>query len=262
MRSFRQRIFHFYRRSGRLLPWRKTTDSYAISVSEFMLQQTQVARVIPKYLDWLTRWPSWQSLASAPAASVIRQWSGLGYNRRALYLHALARSVVHDFEGVLPHDPEQLRKLKGVGPYLSRSILIFAYNAPLAAIDTNIRRVIMQEFTLPPTASAALVESIAWRVLPPKRSRDWHNALMDFGSIVATAKETGIQPPSKQSRFAGSRREVRGRILAHLASHESISLRAIKQLATGTAHDEKQIVEAMIAEGLLVRRGRSVVFPV
>jgi A/G-specific adenine glycosylase len=141
--SFKRRLRAWYRRSGRHdLPWRLTRDPYAVLVSEVMLQQTQVHRVVPYYEAWLSRWPTPAALAEAPVAEVIRAWSGLGYNRRALNLHRAAQAAQREFGGAIPTSPDHLRELPGVGEYTASAVACFAGGARVPVVDTNIARVL------------------------------------------------------------------------------------------------------------------------
>jgi len=207
-----RKLFKWWAANRRWFPWRETENPYHILVSEVMLQQTQAPRVVPKYLEFIKAFPTPSKLATAPNADVLSLWQGLGYNRRAIWLKEAARQI-HEV-GSFPKDPKELLKLKGVGPYTSRSVLIFAFNQDLATVDTNIRRVLIHEgFASPETPQDELFK-IAEILVPKGRSRDWHNALMDYASMELTAKSTGIKPSGgTQSKFKGSRRELRGHIL-------------------------------------------------
>src|SRR5436190_16230224 len=163
--SFRRALLSWFRKNRRDLPWRRTTDPYAILVSEVMLQQTQVARVVPRYLEWLARWPDAAALASAPRAEVLGAWVGLGYNRRAVALHAAARVVAS--EGW----PADLTMLPGVGPYTAAAVASFAFGAEVAAVDTNVRRV-----------CARLGRGSPDALLAPGRAADWNQAAMELGA--------------------------------------------------------------------------------
>jgi A/G-specific adenine glycosylase len=174
------------------LPWRATRNPYAVLVSEVMLQQTQVDRVIPHYHRWLERWPGFAPLARAPAAEVITAWRGLGYNRRALALHAAARSVVEQHGGTLPWDPVALRALPGVGPYTASALRCFVRDEPVAVLDTNIRRVIARlrlGCATAREAPPARIEEAATALLPCTGARNHNLALMDLGAMVCTARE-------------------------------------------------------------------------
>ena len=146
VRTFRKTIYDYYRTDGRDLPWRKTTDPYRILVSEVMLQQTQVERVIGKYGEFLAAFPDFQSLAEAPLPRLLRLWQGMGYNRRALMLRLLAQKIIGEHRGRMPSDPEILIGLPGIGPYTQGAIMAFAFNKPVVFLDTNIRRVYIDAF--------------------------------------------------------------------------------------------------------------------
>ncbi|NOZ80400.1 MAG: A/G-specific adenine glycosylase [DPANN group archaeon] len=226
--AFRKQILSWYARHGRDLPWRKTKDPYAILLSEVMLQQTQVERVIPYYLRWMRRFPDFLSLSRAAPKTVLSFWSGLGYNNRALRLLQLAKTVVKEHDGILPGDEAALRRLPGIGPYTAAAIMAFAHNKHVAVIDTNIRRVLIHELNLPEHIGKAELEAIARKCIPKGRSRLWHNALMDYGAKEKTARKTGIRSVSKQSRFEGSQRQVRGAIVRLLLEENSVSLRSLQ----------------------------------
>jgi A/G-specific adenine glycosylase len=236
--SLRRKIQRFYRFHGRRLPFRETTDPYKIAVAEIMLQQTQVERVVWKYVDWIKRWPDWKSLASATPRQLLKAWSGLGYNRRAMYLGELARRVVRDYAGKLPDDPAVLRKLPGIGPYTAHAILIFAHNRHLAAIDTNVRRVLISELGLSSRVKIGSLEKIAIALVPRRSSRQWHNALMDYSRLVLPRRFRGSAPGEGQSRFEGSRRKVRGEIVRRLTLRRRQS---IERLAKDTGWREEDI---------------------
>ena len=215
IRKFQEKVFAFYRQRGRDLPWRRTTDPYHILVSEIMLQQTQVERVIPFYERWLGCWNTVDALAGASLQEVLGQWMGLGYNNRARRLLETAKRIRDDYNGDVLAACREYRYLPGVGEYTSRAVRIFAANENLAAVDTNIRRILMAEFSLENPSTADL-RALAERCLPTGRSRDWHNALMDYGALYLTAAKSGISPASKQGKFAGSVRQLRAEILREL----------------------------------------------
>ena len=238
-------LLAWFGETARDLPWRKTHDPYAILVSEVMLQQTQVARVLERYERWLERWPTPEALAAAPAADVLREWSGLGYNRRALSLQNAARRVVE--LGGFPRELAALEQLPGIGPYTARAIACFAFGAQVTALDTNVRRVL--ERSLGTTA----VEP------PPGRAWDWNQALFDLGAQVCLARvprcdrcplaegcpSRGLTfaPLRRQSRFEGSRRQRRAAL--------------VRELAGGPRDDrgyDRDVVESLLADGLAVRR--------
>ena len=180
----------WYRAHGRALPWRRTDDPYRIAVSEFMLQQTQVDRVVPLYRRFLKAFPSWKALSSAPQSEVVRAWKGLGYNMRAVRLRKLAEGVVADFGGKLPSDEEALLKLYGIGPYTARALRVFAFRQKALAPDTNLRRVLTRVFK-GPKADPKAFDARAWSrweaTLPPELSYDVNQGLMDLGATVCKA---------------------------------------------------------------------------
>ena len=187
-----EELLAWYARHGRArLPWRTTRDPYRIVVSEFMLQQTQVERVIPLYAAFLERFPTFAELAVADAADVIRAWRGLGYNSRALRLHALARAVVELHGGALPAEHDALRSLPGIGPYTAAAVRAFAFERDDAALDVNLRRVIhrvLYGFEYPSRATARELDARAAEAVPRGRAHDWNSSLMDLGATVCTAR--------------------------------------------------------------------------
>ena len=184
-------LLDWYAQFGRDLPWRRTHDPYAILVSEIMLQQTQVDRVRPKFHEFLEAFPTFARLAAAPVAEVIRRWAPLGYNRRAVRLHAIARTVTERLGGRLPDRAEALRELEGLGSYTASAVACFAFGQPVAVVDTNVRRVLGRVFAdligLDPPAGPQL-DQFAQAVLPAGRAYDWNQALMDLGATICTAR--------------------------------------------------------------------------
>lgn len=241
-------LLSWYAAHRRELPWRATTDPGAILVSEIMLQQTQVSRVLPKYSAFLDRFPTAARLAAAPLPDVLAIWLGLGYNNRAVRLKRCAEAATDG----LPSDLEGLRALPGVGPYTARAVLIFAANADLAAVDANVRRVLTHELDLPHDLSPTALQSTAEAVLPHGRSRDWHNALMDYGSLVLTSQATGIVPLTRQSPFAGSHRQRRARLLRLLLEHGPQSWTGAAAALELSLRDCRKVAESLAADGLVV----------
>jgi len=243
--ALRDALLRWYARTRRDLPWRRTDDPYAILVSEVMLQQTQVARVVPRYLEWLERWPTTAALAAASRAEILAAWVGLGYNRRALALHAAAAEVARDGW------PEDLRTLPGVGPYTAAAVASFAFGAQVAAVDTNVRRVAERLGRGAPDAR-----------VPPGRAADWNQAAMELGATVCRARtpRCGACPiaawcasagrpavPAARARraaserFEDSNRWVRGRIVAALANGDAlpadIAAERVERALAGLVHD-------------------------
>lgn len=190
-RRFRRALLRWYPRHRRDLPWRRTRDPYHVLVSEIMLQQTQVERVIPKYGEFLARYPTLEALAAADPAEVRRTWYPLGYNIRPVHLHAIAREAVARYGGRLPDDDKALRTLKGIGRYTAGAVLSFAYGRRAPILDTNVRRVLGRVFygkdgrRVPNAALWRLAEVL----LPRRRMYDFNQALMDFGAMWCTARK-------------------------------------------------------------------------
>jgi A/G-specific adenine glycosylase len=191
-------LLGWYRRQGRAdLPWRVVRDPYYTVVSEFMLQQTQVDRVVPKFAAFVERFRDFSALAAASTADVIRQWKGLGYNSRAVRLKRLAQAVVERHAGVMPSEIEVLRALPGVGPYTAAAIAAFAFDQDAAACDTNVRRVVHRlafgvEF--PPMVSTAKLDGLARELVPQGLAHDWNSAMMDLGATICTARAPKCLP--------------------------------------------------------------------
>ncbi|WP_372791360.1 A/G-specific adenine glycosylase [Paraconexibacter sp.] len=256
MEAAHEAILDWYGREARDLPWRRTRDPYAILVSEVMLQQTQVVRVVPRYEGWLRRWPDAQALADAPVADVLRAWVGLGYNRRALRLHEAC--VVVAREG-WPTSAAGLRRLPGVGPYTAAAVASFAFGEVVAAVDVNVARV-TERWGLGTPAE----------LLPrdPVRAATWNQAMMELGATVCRARRTecprcpaggfcnargapevpprGANRPGAE-RFEDSNRWVRGRVIAALSAGEGLPDIGADRLSPALAGLER--------DGLVVREG-------
>jgi A/G-specific adenine glycosylase len=191
-RAFRRRLLAWYRKHGRNLPWRETRDPYRILVSEIMLQQTQVDRVLPKYLEWLHKYPTFDALAAAPLAEVTRTWYPLGYNIRPRRLHAIAREAVERFGGELPADAETLRSFKGIGDYTVGAVLSFAFGQRAPILDTNVARVLFRVFVGRGEPKSHAMKRRLWAisgaVLPIRHVFDFNQGLMDLGATVCVAR--------------------------------------------------------------------------
>jgi A/G-specific adenine glycosylase len=192
-RRFRQRLLTWYRAFGRDLPWRRTDDPYHILVSEMMLQQTQVDRVLPKYHEWLTKYPSLEELAAAPEEDVSATWRPLGYNIRPKRLHAIARESVARFGATLPSDEATLRSFKGIGAYTAGAIRSFAFGQRAAILDTNVARVLFRMFIGTGDPRAHAMKRHLWTVsealVPRRHVFDFNQALMDFGAMVCVPRK-------------------------------------------------------------------------
>ncbi|MBI4225233.1 MAG: A/G-specific adenine glycosylase [Candidatus Sungbacteria bacterium] len=230
--TFQKTIWKYYREHGRDLPWRRTVDPYRILVSEFMLQQTQVERVIPKYRAFVKEFPNFAALDRAPLAGVLKAWQGLGYNRRALMLKKLAAMVITDYQGKLPTDPRLLNDLPGIGPGTAGALCAFVFGIPVPFIETNIRRAYLHHF-FPKKKNVldANVLDLVEETLDAKNPREWYYALMDYGAMLGRKEKENPNRRSrhyaKQSRFKGSDRQVRGQILRLLLARKNLSLKNI-----------------------------------
>jgi len=253
--EFRQTIYGHFRDNPRPLPWRSTIDPYRIMVSEIMLQQTQVERVLPKYDAFLSRFPTVAALAQAPLADVLALWQGLGYNRRAMMLQRAAAEIVERHGGVVPSDAAELVRLSGIGRYTAGAIAAFAFGKGIPFIETNIRSVFIHCFfhdrsDVCDSEILPLVE----KTLDRDNIRNWYNALMDYGVML----KKSIPNPSRRSRqhsrqtpFRGSNREIRGEILRLLLEAPGLS---IEELLRRSDKDESRLramLAALQSEGLL-----------
>ena len=254
--ELQRRILGWYAVNARDLPWRHTTDPYAILVSEIMLQQTQVARVIPRFAEFLAAYPRLEDLAVAPLDDVLRLWRGLGYNNRARRLRDCAAAAASGGGPAgLPRSFEGLRQLPGIGRYTARAVLVFAYNDDVAAVDANVRRVLVHELGLPADLGDRGLQTVAETVLPHGRSRDWHNALMDYGALVLTARATGIAPRTRQGAFVGSRRWYRSRLLQALLDRGPQRLEQLAVALDVTPDVAAELADMLRRDGLVRRDG-------
>jgi len=258
--AFRKKVYYHYDTHGRDLPWRKKTNPYRVLVSEIMLQQTQVERVIEKYKEFLSAFPDFPALAKATLPNLLAVWSGMGYNRRALALKALAQKVVEEHRGKLPSDFDSLLALPGIGKYTAGAVLAFAFNKPVVFMDTNIRRVYIHEFfadheNIHDDQLIPLVEQTMDRENPCK----WYNALMDYGTML---KQEFANPNRKsahymrQKPFENSNRQVRGKILKVLVG---IGTMTASQIVKLTGMDKERVKKNLVdleKEGFVRKRGR------
>jgi A/G-specific adenine glycosylase len=191
-RRFRLRLLSWYRRHGRDLPWRKTEDPYHILVSEIMLQQTQVDRVLPKYAEWLEKFPSLHALAGAPEEEVAQAWRPLGYNIRPRRLQSIARESVEKYGGALPSDEATLLSFKGIGQYTAGAIRSFAFRERAAILDTNVARVLYRVYVGSGDPKSHAMKRHLWTLsetlVPERHVFDFNQALMDFGAMICVAR--------------------------------------------------------------------------
>jgi A/G-specific adenine glycosylase len=265
--AFQQVVWEYYGAHGRHdLPWRQAAvsqvlDPYKIVVSELMLQQTQVQRVLPKFTAFMATFPDFTALAAASLAAVLQAWSGLGYNRRAKFLWQTAQQVVHEHHGHLPHTREELVRLPGIGPNTAGAILAYAYDQPVVFIETNIRTVFIHHFFAnhPEKVSDKMVEALVRDTLPDARSemspREWYWALMDYGTWLKQTVGNLSRASTvyaKQSKFQGSRRQIRGHVL-RLLGQAPHTLEALKR----EIPDERlsDVLASLRAEGFIQQHG-------
>lgn len=297
MTQLQHSVLRWYREHGRSeLPWRRERSPYRSLVSEFMLQQTQVDRVVPKFEAFIERFATMASLAAARPADVVRAWRGLGYNTRAVRLYAIAAKVMAQYGGKLPRDRAQLLALRGIGEYTASAVRAFAYNLDDAPMDTNVRRLIHRlcfGVEYPPKAGANELRERALELVPRGKSYDWNSALMDLGSEICTARApkcllcplrihceaapidaaTLDELRSKYKRrsksgvaFKKTTRYARGRIvdrLRELPAGKRISLldlhRELKETLPGrSASDVRDLVSALAADGVVSVEDRGV----
>ncbi|GAA1775916.1 A/G-specific adenine glycosylase [Agromyces lapidis] len=274
--------------AARPLPWRAAEVSpWAVLVSEFMLQQTQVDRVLPRWEAWIRRWPTPASLAAEPAAEAVRAWDRLGYPRRALWLHRAAVEIVERHGGEVPRGVDELLALQGVGPYTARAVAAFAFGVRVPVVDTNTRRVIARAVDgnaepAPPSTARDLAAMSALLPESPHEARAFNAAAMELGATVCTARapQCGVCPVSdrcawlragspaydgprkpKQARFAGSDRQVRGLVMRELrAAHRPVTRAEIMGIWADAVQLERAI-SGLIADGLAVETGEGMTLP-
>lgn len=254
--DFQELIWEKGRELYRTMPWREITEPYFVLVSELMLQQTQVDRVIPKFNAFIAAFPSVRELAIAPLSDVLILWNGLGYNRRAKYLHEASKSIVGKFGGVIPSTQAELMSLPGVGPNTSAAILAYSFNQPVAFIETNIRTVYFQHFfsDVSSVTDKELLSVVA-ETLDLEHPRQWYWALMDYGSHLKRNGAGRIDKSThykKQSPLKGSVREVRGQILRLLTTGGMTQLALRNELSADNRFP--QALESLIEEGMVERK--------
>lgn len=264
--SFKRIVWEHYKKLGRHdLPWRKTRDPYQILVSEVMLQQTQVERVIPFYKNFLEKFPTPKALAKAPLSDVLKAWQGLGYNRRAKMLHQAAKEVVQKYGGLFPKGAKELEELPGIGPYTARAVAAFAHNDDGIFIETNVRTVVTHHFfSKKRIVHDADIVKILEQTYPKGKAREWYAALMDYGSHL---KRSGIKLNAKhsqyvkQKQFKGSNREARGAILRELAKKHQTESRLLGLLGDDRAAQLHLQLQKLRGEGMIEKRGRIFILP-
>lgn len=255
IKKFQAFIKRYYANHGRnTLPWRQDFEPYKVMVSEIMLQQTQVERVIPKFEAFMEVFSTVSALAAASPSDVIRQWQGLGYNRRGLNLQRAAQKIVADFEGTVPSDTESLLSLPGIGPYTTAAIQAFAFNQPSLVIETNIRTIMIYHFF--PEAYDVDDQDVLPLIevtLDRENPREWYSALMDYGTYLKQVLPNPSRRSKhyvKQSKFEGSLRQVRGAILKIIAQ-KALSEKQLKTKLPFEAERVEKALEQLVLEGFL-----------
>lgn len=286
--TFADDVNAWFEHAARPLPWRAAEVSpWAVLVSEFMLQQTQVARVIPRWEAWIERWPTPAALAAAPPAEAVRAWDRLGYPRRALWLHAAATEIVERHGGEVPQDLDALLALKGIGPYTARAVAAFAFGARHPVVDTNTRRVIARAVggravAGPPATGRDLAAMSALLPEDAAAARRFNAGAMELGATVCTARAPRCDEcpvrgrcawvlagspaehaprRAQQARYEGSDRQVRGLVLAELrASHAPVP-RAALEASWADRSQLERALESLVADGLAVRNADGFALP-
>lgn len=256
-KDFQEIIWQKGREFYRDMPWRQNTDPYYVLVSELMLQQTQVDRVIPKFEQFLQQFPSIKDLAEAPLADVLTVWSGLGYNRRAKFLHEAAKKVIADFNGEMPATKDDLVSLPGVGVNTAGAILAYSFNQPVSFIETNVRTVYFHHFfDNQPLVSDKELQKIVEETVDQENPREWYWAVMDYGSFLKKQGAGRLDKSShykKQAPLKGSLREVRGLILKLLKEDDL----TMSELKAKVPQDDRfaKALDGLLKDGLVSRTG-------
>ena len=277
MNSLEKPITQWFAKNKRELPWRATTP-WGVMVSEFMLQQTPVARVLPKWIEWMERWPTPAELAKATPAQVITAWGRLGYPRRALRLHESAKIIARDFNNEVPENEEVLRSLPGIGDYTAAAISAFAFGTNTLVMDVNIRRLLVRvlDGKEHPTSSPTVRERESrLSILPRVNADNWAAATMELGALICTSKNPSCNdcPVISQCKWRkngypqtelvrksqvwhGTDRKCRGTVVQALRENESLTLSAIKKLWPEESQVEKAL-ETLLADHLIEEHSRS-----
>lgn len=256
--EFKEIIWQKAHELYREMPWRQNTDPYFVLVSELMLQQTQVDRVIPKFEQFINRFPTVNDLAQASLAEVLQLWSGLGYNRRAKFLHEAAKMIAQDFNSEFPTTQKELISLPGVGKNTAGALLAYAFNQPSIFIETNVRTVYFYHFHGDSVeVSDAELQELVEQTIDHEHPREWYWALMDYGSYLkrnGAGQLTKSKHYKKQSPLKGSVREVRGLIVKELAKHDATDVELRQRLEADERYEKA--LAGLVADGLVVMSGQ------
>lgn len=256
---FRDLIYRYYQEHRRNFAWRQTTVPYHIVVSEIMLQQTQASRVIEKYAQFIATFPDFHALAHASQRDVLTVWSGLGYNRRGLALHAIAQRVVVEYAGILPADPTILESFRGIGPNTAGSIAAFAFNVPTVFIETNIRAVFIHTFfhgradKIKDQELLPLIE----QAVDKNNAREWYYALMDYGVMLKkrfSNPSRNSKNYNRQSKFEGSERQIRGAIIKLLTQCPALDFQQLVELIKKEPERIQRNLEDLCSERLVQKK--------
>lgn len=265
IKEFQDYIFHWWAKNRRSLPWRSTRDPYKIMVSEVMLQQTTVQRVIPKYSEFIEVYPNIKSLAEAETASVLRLWKGMGYNRRALYLKRASEAILRLHKGIFPASEEELLRLPGIGRYTARAILVFSFKKDVSVVDTNVRKIITHFFFHDKKQSEKSIQEVADQLLPKGGSWQWHQALMDFSAALPRNIKYQMSNVKKKTLpFRQSNRFYRGRIVDLLREkkwREKTLLTIMMTKYNKPASFVNERITSLLNDGLVVRKGSFLQLP-
>jgi A/G-specific adenine glycosylase len=271
---FHDEVVEWFGRAARDLPWRRDASPWAVMVSEFMLQQTPVARVLPVYRTWMERWPTPADLAAEPSGAAVRAWGRLGYPRRALRLHAAATAIVQRHAGEVPTSTEELLDLPGVGEYTAAAITSFAHRGRAVVMDTNIRRVfarVVSGIEFPATGVTAAERRLATSLLPADDAHVWAAATMELGALVCTARGPDCAacpvaslcrwraagypahdgPVRRGQAWDGTDRQCRGRLLAVLRDASGPVPKALLDVVWPDAVQRERCLDGLVADGLV-----------
>lgn len=252
---FQEFIWNFYHQNKRDFAWRTTDNPYYILVSEIMLQQTQTHRVITKYEEFIAAFPTFESLAAAPLRDVLSVWQGLGYYRRARFLHQVAQIVVNEYAGILPQDPKILQTFPGIGPNTAGSIAAFAFNQPTVFIETNIRTVFIHSFfSSSDVVSDKELLPLITQSVDQHNPREWYYALMDYGVYLKSRQENPSRRSahySKQSKFEGSDRQIRAKILKIVVQENAICHEQLLKIINVDGDRVEKIIGQLLTEKLI-----------
>ena len=278
MNALREPVLSWYDDHARDLPWRRPEATpWAVMVSEFMLQQTPVARVLPVYATWLERWPVPAALADAPSGAAVRAWGRLGYPRRALRLHAAATRITDRHDGQVPADYDELRALPGVGDYTAAAIASFGFGRRHAVLDTNVRRVLARAVAgqaLPGPSVSRAERELAETLVPLERPERWAVAVMELGALVCTAADPRCEacpvaalcrwraagrppydgPPRRTQKWAGTDRQCRGALLAVLRDDDGQVTAAALEVAWPDGPQRRRALAGLLDDGLVVEQ--------